>query len=247
VVELDPITTYSWKFFNRGSYGLNVYFRASTCLNALERLVGEDTMIKILRAFQMHFRFKHPRTQDFIGIVNEVSGRDFTWFFEELFFSTLNFDYGISFLDSREKDEVVRGVFDENGKKVELTRKDIENLRRERRERDTKKRYITDVVARRFGEARLGGDQTLKLKIVFEDGSEEVRLWRGRERWKRFRFEGTSKVSYAHLDPDDIWLIDSNRANNSLKRNPSRKGILKVTSRFFFFVQNFLQLISGLS
>jgi hypothetical protein len=247
VVELDPITTYSWRFYNRGSYGLNVYFRASTCLNTLEGLVGQDTMIKILRAFQMGFRFKHPRTQDFIDVVNEVSGRDFTWFFEELFFSTLNFDYGVSFLDSREKEEIVRGIFDENGRKEELTGKEVENLRREGKENNTQKIYITDVVARRFGEARLGGDMTLKLKIVFEDGSEEVRLWRGRERWKKFRFEGTSKVSYAHIDPDDIWLVDSNRANNSLKRNPSRSGIWKVTSHFFFFVQNFLQLISGLS
>lgn len=247
VVELDPITTYSWKFLNRGSYGLNVYFRASTCLHTLERLVGQDTMIKILRAFQMRYRFKHPHTQDFIDVVNEVSGRDLTWFFEELFFSTLNFDYGVSFLDSREKKEVVRGIYDKNGGKEELTGKTVEKLRRERKESNAQKIYITDLIVRRFGEARLGGDVTLKLKIVFEDGSEEVRLWRGSERWRKFGFEKTSKVSYAQIDPENIWLIDSNRANNSLRRNSSRGGIWKVTSHFFFFVQNFLQLVSGLS
>ncbi len=247
VVELDPITTYSWKFYNRGSYGLNVYFRASTCLYTLERLVGQDTMIKILRTFQMRFRFRHPHTQDFIVVVNEVSGRDLTWFFEELFFSTLNFDYGISFLDSREKEQYVRGVFDKNGEKEELTSKKVKNLRRKEKKNDAEETYITEVVARRFGEARLGGDATLKLNVVFEDGSEEVRLWRGRERWKRFRFERTSKAAYAHIDPENIWIIDSNLANNSLERKPSRSGIWKVTSRLFFFVQNFMQLISGLS
>jgi hypothetical protein len=246
-VELDPITTYSWKFYSRASYGLNVYFRASTCLNTLERLVGPDTMIKILRAFQMRFRFKHPHTQDFIDVVNDVSGRDLTWFFEELFFSTLNFDYGISFLDSREKEKYVRGVFDKNGEKEELTRKKVESLRKKEKKSNEQKIYITDVVARRFGEARLGGDATLKLKIVFEDGSEEIRLWRGRERWKKFRFERSSRASYAQIDPENIWLIDSNIANNSLKKEPSRSGIWKVTSHFFFLVQNFLQLVSGLS
>jgi hypothetical protein len=247
VVDLDPIKTYSWKFYNRASYGLNVYFRASTCLNTLERLVGQDTMTKIMRTFQMRFRFDHPHTQDFIDVVNEVSGRDLTWFFEELFFSTLNFDYGISFLDSREKENYVRGVFDRNGEKEELTKKKVETLRKEESESGIKKIYITDVVARRFGEAKLGGDATLELKVIFEDGSEEVRLWRGRERWKRFRFERTSKVSFAQIDPENVWLIDSDLANNSLLRKPARGGIWKVTSQILFFVQNFMQLISGLS
>ena len=247
VVEIDPITTFSWKFYNRGSYGLNVYFRASTCLNTLERLLGQDTMMKILRTFQMHFRFKHPKTEDFIDIVNEVTGRDLTWFFGELFFKTLNFDYGISSLISREKEEFVRGVFDQDGKKEELTKKKIRKLKAEKKDSNTQNMYITEVVVRRFGEAKLGGDETLKLKIVFEDGTEEIRLWRGRERWKKFGFEKTSKASFAQIDPENIWLIDSNIANNSLKRKPSRGGIWKVTSHLFFFVQNMFQLVSGLS
>ncbi len=247
VVELDPITTFSWKFYNRGSYGLNVYFRASTCLNTLERLIGQDTLMKILRTFQMRFRFKHPKTEDFIDIVNEVTGRDLTWFFGELFFKTLNFDYGISSLISREKEEFVRGVFDRDGEKEELTKKTIRRLKAEKQDSSTQNIYITVVVVRRFGEAKLGGDATLKLKIVFEDGTEEIRLWRGRERWRKFRFEKMSRASFAQIDPDDIWLIDSNIANNSLKRKPFRNGIWKVTSHLFFFMQNVLQLVSGLS
>jgi hypothetical protein len=247
VVELDPITTFSWKFYNRGSYGLNVYFRASTCLNTLERLVGQDTLMKILRTFQMRFRFKHPKTEDFIDIVNEVTGRDLTWFFGELFFKTLNFDYGISSLISREKEKFVRGVFDRDGEKEELTKKTIRKLKAEKQDSSAQNIYITVVVVRRFGEAKLGGDATLKLKIVFEDGTEEIRLWRGRERWRKFRFEKMSKASFAQIDPDNIWLIDSNIANNSLKRKPFRNGIWKVTSHLFFFMQNVLQLVSGLS
>lgn len=247
VVELDPITTFSWKFYSRGSYGLNVYFRASTCLNTLERLVGQDTMMKILRTFQMRFRFKHPKTDDFIDVVNEVSGRDLTWFFGELFFKTLNFDYGISSLVSKEREEFARGVFDQEGEKEELTKKKIRKLKAEKKDSNTQNIYLTNVVVRRFGEAKLGGDEMLKLKVVFEDGTEELRLWRGRERWKKFSFEKTSKASFAQIDPENIWLIDSNIANNSLKRKSSRDGIWKVTSHLFFFVQNVFQLVSGLS
>jgi len=241
VVELDPITTVSWKFHDRGSYGLNVYDRASVCLHTLEGLVGEEMMLRILRTFQMRFRYKHPQTQDFIDVVNEVTGRDLSWFFEELFFGTLNFDYGISSVASKEKKKYVRGVFDVDGRKEEITSKRIKKMEKEDKKSDDKKYYVTEVKVRRFGEARVRGDTVMKLKVVFEDGSEEVINWRGQERWKKFIFEKPAKAKYAQIDPDNIWLIDSNLTNNSLKRKPSRKGVFKVATELLFLIQNYLQ------
>lgn len=241
VVELDPITTVSWKFHDRGSYGLNVYDRASVCLHTLEGLVGEEMMLRILRTFQMRFRYKHPQTQDFIDVVNEVTGRDLSWFFEELFFGTLNFDYGISSVVSKEKKKHVRGIFDVDGRKEEITSKRIKKMEKEDKKSDDKKFYVTEVKVRRFGEARVRGDAVMKLKVVFEDDSEEVRNWRGQERWKKFTFEKPAKAKYAQIDPDNIWLIDSNLTNNSLKRKPSRKGIFKVATELLFLIQNYLQ------
>jgi len=247
VVELDPITTISWKFHDRGSYGLNVYYRASVCLHTLEGLVGEEMMVRILRTFQMRFRYKHPRTQDFIDVVNEVTGRDLNWFFEELFFGTFNFDYGISSVASKEKKKYVRGIFDVDGKKEEITSNGIRKMEKEDKKSDDKKLYITEVKVRRFGEARVGGDTIMKLKVVFEDGSEEVINWRGQERWKKFTFEKPAKAKYAQIDPDNIWLIDSNLTNNSLKRKPSRKGIFKVATGLLFLIQNYLQCAASIS
>jgi len=244
IVEFDPITTYSWKFYNRGSYGLNVYMRASTCLNTLERLVGEEMWLRILRTFHMRFRYKHPHTQDFIDIVNEVTGRDFTWFFEELFFSTLDFDYGVCSLTSTEKKKFVRGVFDIDGKKEELSEKKVDEM--EEKERQDKKLYITEVAVRRFGEARVRGDAVVKLKVVFEDNSEEVKYWKGQERWKKFRFEKPVKPRYAQIDPENIWLIDSSLTNNSIRTKPKRSGVLKLTTQFLFLIQNYLQFIGSL-
>ncbi|KKN35869.1 hypothetical protein LCGC14_0779280 [marine sediment metagenome] len=241
VVELDPITTVSWKFHDRGSYALNVYYRASICLHTLEGLVGEEMMLRILRTFQMRFRYKHPQTQDFIDVVNEVTGKDLSWFFEELFFGTLNFDYGISSVASIEKKKYVRGIFDVDGRKEEITSKRIKKMEKEDKKSGDKKYYITEVKVRRFGEARVRGDVVMKLKVVFEDGSEEVTNWRGQKRWKKFTFEKPAKAKYAQIDPDNIWLIDSNLTNNSLKRKPSRKGIFKVATELLFIIQNYLQ------
>jgi len=208
VVELDPIPTFSWKFYNLASYGLNVYMRASTCLYTLERLVGEDLMLKILRTFQMRFRYKHPHTEDFIRVVNEVTGQDFTWFFEELFFSTLNFDYGISSLTSYKKKTHLRGIFDIYGKKEELTEKKIKKFKAREEKSAAKETYVTEVVVRRFGEAKVGGDIPVKLKVTFEDGTEKAVQWDGQKRWERFTFERPAKAKLAQIDPDNIWLID---------------------------------------
>lgn len=247
VVELDPITTVSWKFYNRGSYGLNVYDRASICLYTLEGLVGEEMMLRILRTFQMRFRYKHPQTKDFIDVVNEITGKDLSWFFEELFFGTLNFDYGISSVTSKEKKKYVRGFFDVDGRKEEITSKRIKKMEKEDKKSGHKKYYVTEVKVRRFGEARVRGDAVMKLKVVFEDGSEEVINWRGQERWKKFTFEKPAKAKYAQIDPDNIWLVDSNLANNSLKRKPSRKGIFKIATELLFLIQNYLQCAASMS
>jgi hypothetical protein len=241
VVELDPITTVSWKFHDRGSYALNVYFRAAICLNTLEGLVGEEIMLRILRTFQMRFRYKHPRTQDFIDVVNEVTGRDLNWFFDELFISTLNFDYGVSSVASKEKKKYARGIFDVDSRKEEIISKKIRDMEKEDKKSDDAKLYLTEVKVRRYGEARVRGDTVMKLNVVFEDGSEEVIDWGGQERWKKFTFEKPSKAKYAQIDPDNIWLIDSNLTNNSLKRKPSRKGVFKVAAELLFFIQNYLQ------
>jgi hypothetical protein len=246
--ELDPVTTPSWLFSSRMSYAMNVYMRAATCLNTLERYLGEADMLRVMRTFQMRFRFRHPRTQDFIDVVNEVGGQDMTWFFEQLFFSTHNFDYGISRLRTEEKRDLYLGVFEVDGRRQEVRPKDIDRRReRDKNKKDGQKTYLTQVTVCRFGEALLGGEARLKLRVVFEDGSEEVRFWDGRDRWESFRFEKPAKARFAEVDPDLVWLIDSNLANNSLRTKAVRGGVVRLASRMLFWVQNYLHHLSALS
>ena len=251
ITERDPITTHSWKFSSRMSYALNVYQRASACLHTLERVLGEDLMLRVMRTFQMRFRFEHPRTRDFIAVVNEVTGRDLTWFFEELFFSTFDFDYGVESLRSVEKKADYPGVYDRDGNKEEVTADEAATQEKEppKDDREVKsgKTYLTTVVLRRYGEARVRGGSRVKLRLLFEDGSEEIRFWDGLDRWKSFSFEKASRAQLAEIDPEFVWLIDSNLANNSLKARPARGGVLRLTARLLFWVQNGLQFLGGLS
>ncbi len=74
-----------------------------------------------------------------------------------------------------------------------------------------------------------------------------MRRWDGQSRWKKFRFESSSKAKSAEIDPELIWLIDSNISNNSLKAEPSRGAIIRLASRLLFWVQNSLHYLSALS
>jgi hypothetical protein len=248
IAERDPITTYSWEFIDRMSYGMNVYQRAAACLTTLERYLGEATMLRLMRTFQMRFRFRHPHTQDFIDVANEVSGQDLGWFFKEFFFKTHDFDYGVSSLRTAEKKENYLGVFDVDGKKKEVKKKDIEQIKKPDAEKETdQKTYVTDITVRRFGEARIGGEARIRLRVVFEDGHEETAHWDGQSRWTKFRFESPSRAKSAEVDPELVWLIDSNISNNSLKVRPGKAGVIRLTSRLLFWVQNYLHYLSALS
>jgi hypothetical protein len=210
-------------------------------------------MARVMRTFHGRYRFKHPKTEDFVQVVNHVSGRDMTWFFDELMGNTLNFDYGIASVVSLETPKNPRGVFDVGGKKEEMTSARIRELTSKAKDKvrggeaAEKKEFLTTVTLRRFGEARVRGEARVKLVVAFEDGTRETAFWDGQDRWARLVFVKPSKAVWAKVDPDGVWLIDSNFANNSFLVQPVRRGLIKLLSRLLWTVQNILQLASSFS
>jgi hypothetical protein len=242
IVKYDPVATTSWKFYDPMSYALNVYMRASTCLNTLENLIGKETMLRVMRTFHSRFRFRHPLSRDFIATVNEVSGRDLNWFFDELFFGTREWDYAVDQVISREI-TASRGIFDNQGKKSEITAKAARALDKKIK----KPRYQSLVRVRRLGEARPGPGVQLKIKTAFEDGSQKISYWDGQGSWAEFSFTGASKVRYAQIDPDNVFLIDRDLGNNSYTVKSNMAGTVRWTGKLLFWLQNLLQFVSTLS
>jgi len=62
-------------------------------------------MQRIMATFFQRWAFKHPQPADFFRIVNEVSGQDLTWFFDQVYRSSNTFDYGVQDLVSERRDE----------------------------------------------------------------------------------------------------------------------------------------------
>jgi hypothetical protein len=241
-VKYDPIATPSWKFYNSMSYGMNVYMRASTGLVTLENLLGKEVMLRVMRAFHSRFRFRHPTSRDFIATANEVSGRDLGWFFDELFFGTGEWDYAVDQVTCREI-TAARGVFDRKGKKSEVTAKAARALDRKIK----RPRYQFLVRVRRLGEARPGPGVNLKIITAFEDGSQQVNAWDGQSSWAEFSGTSSSKVKYAQIDPDGIFLIDRDLSNNSYTVKANMAGTLRWTGKLLFWIQNLLQFAAALS
>jgi hypothetical protein len=239
--RLDPVATASWRFSSSMSYAMNVYMRAATNLRTMENLIGKEAMLRVLRAFQTRFRFRHPTTRDFIAVANEVSGRDLSWLFDELFFAAREWDYAVERAESAEM-RTARGVFERQGKKVEVTRK----AARERDGKAKSKRYLTRVRVSRLGDARPGPGVLLKVLVVFADGSRRIERWDGQGRWADFVYEGPSRVRYAQVDPDAVFLVDSDLSNNSYAAEARPAGALRWSARLLFWVQNLLQFAGAL-
>jgi hypothetical protein len=250
-VEFDPVTAWSWKFYNGGSYGANVYMRAATLLSTLERLLGEPAWPRIMRTYHMRYRFKHPTKADFIGVVNEIAGKDMTWFFDELLDGTLPFDYGVARLSSVKVPSHLRGVYDTAGTREEWTDKKIEESETAAAPKggagDAGTLYRTTVVLRRYGEARLGGGVPIKALVRFKDGTTETRTWDGQARWTRLELIKPVEAESVQIDPDGVWLIDENLANNSRGIDGTRRNVGKLMSQLLFTIQCLLHFVGSWS
>jgi len=179
------------------------YDKTALWLHTLERYLGWPTLQKILSTYYDRWKFRHPKPEDFFAVVNEVSGRDMRWFFDQVHFSSSVFDSGIQDLGSAPV--AVTGFVDRDGKRTFESGEP----------RGTKK-YRTTVVVRRHGEAVFPVD----VLVVFKNGDKVRERWDGRDRWKMYVYDRGSQAGHAIVDPDRVLLLDVNYTNNSRTLSP---------------------------
>jgi aminopeptidase N len=83
-----------------GTASYVTYNKTALWLHTLERHLGWPVLQRILSTYLDRWKFRHPRPDDFFAVVNEVSGRDMTWFFDQVYRSSNVFDYGVQELQS---------------------------------------------------------------------------------------------------------------------------------------------------
>src|SRR4029079_11976503 len=154
-----------WAYRAVDAYTLNSYGKPALSLQTLEQLVGDETMTRILRTYARRWRFRHPTSQDFIAVVNEVTGQDWRWYFDQTWFSSDLCDYAVSVKSDppRELEGYVEGA---DGRLTAVPSKKASAAATV---------FDSTVEVRRLGDVRMPVD----VLVQFADGSSRTETWDG--------------------------------------------------------------------
>jgi hypothetical protein len=232
----DPTARYNrilaraWDYTPSGAYGFYSYNKPSLVLGTLEGYIGEQAMARVMRTYHERWRFRHPRSEDFFAVVNEVTGQDWGWYFDQVIRGTAVVDYDIGSARTRPLRTAI-GVFDGSGGRTTVSGKDA-SARDEEASRAKTQKYESVVVVRR------SGGVTLPIEVAFKfEGKPVERLrWDGREPTKTFRFERAEKLEWVNVDPDRKVLLDVNWTNNGRRIEPDARPAASWASRWLFVI-----------
>ncbi len=221
--DTDPISRFAWLFYDDSAYAGVTYGKTSTILLTLEKIIGEETLRHALHTYFMRYRFTHPTGEDFIKTVEEVSGKDLHWYFEQAVYGTQMLDYKI--LDAHSDPlnwyEPQTGKTDKNARPL----------------------YRTSVSVQRKAEFVFPVD----LKIIFDDDKSITEHWDGRDRWVRYVYDRPDRIVSAEIDPThQVWL-DRDFYNNSHTVDADNRATKKLSHIWVFAGEWFSQLLAWLS
>jgi hypothetical protein len=232
--ESDAMARRAWEYLSAQSYRVNSYGKPALTLQTLEALLGDETMTRVLRTYARRFTFAHPTTEDFISTVNEVTGQDYRWFFDQTWFSSDLCDYAISVENKPQR--VLEG-FKDGPEGVPVLVPPAGGGKKK-----GQGPYDSEVTVRRLGGVKL----PVEVLVEFADGRRVHEAWDGQYRWKRFSYHGPARVVRAVVDPQGKLAIDVNPANNTWveEAGQARRAALKWSARWMFWLQNLLELHS---
>jgi len=214
VADVDPMAQKAYDYYSFNSYGGITYGKTASVLLTLESIIGEDTMAKAMRTYFMKYRFTHPGKEDFLKTIEDVSGRDLRWYFNQAVYGSPVLDYRVMRVESIPVNwyETKKSVF----------QKDDENTL-----------YRSYVWIQRKEDFVM----PVEVEVKFDNGEKFREHWDGVSRWTKFTYEKKAKVESAEIDPDHRVQIDRNDFNNSFTAQANVKPRWKLTNYWIFVTQ----------
>jgi hypothetical protein len=216
VADLDPMTRKGWKFANSDSYGGITYGKTAAVLLTLEGIIGEDTMRQAMHTYFMRYRFTHPVPEDFLKTIEEVSGKDLRWYFNQAVYGTQVLDFE---------------VFKVSSVPVDWYKEDL-------KEKKGETAYLSNVWIHRKEDFVMPVD----IEIKFDNGEHVREHWDTQDRWVRYQYQKKAKVESVEIDPDNKILLDRNNFNNSYIMEANPKPASKIVHYWEFFTQLLAQV-----
>ena len=230
--KYDPVVRNGWQYYDQFRYGINSYMRPGVLLRTLENHLGAPAMARIMRAWFERYRFHHPTSIDFERTVNEVSGRDMTWFFDQFVFGTNAVNYRVGSV-ACDRIGTMLGSYLENGRRVTVTEEEADRIEKERERKHTPDQYHIAVKLVRDGEAVF----PVEMKMTLANGETVREQWDGRDRWVKYEYTKPARLKTVEIDPERKVLLDINLADNSYTANAAWLPLSKWSSNLLYWIQ----------
>jgi hypothetical protein len=216
VADRDPVAEKAYDYYSFNSYGGVTYGKTASVLLTLEGIIGQDTMAKAMRTYFMKYRFTHPTKEDFLKTIEEVSGKNLRWYFNQAIYGSQVLDYE---------------VLNANSFPVHWY-EDKDKKDRQKKEKD-------DAVYQSYVSVHRKGDfvMPIEVEVKFDNGEKVREHWDGQSRWTRFGYQKKARVVSAEIDPDHTIHLDRDNFNNSRVVGPNPKPTHKLSTYWLFVTQ----------
>jgi aminopeptidase N len=216
--DIDPIARNGWQYVDSNSYGGITYSKTALVLRTLESIVGEETMQQAMHTYFMRYRFTHPTKEDFLKTIEEVSGKNLRWYFNQAVYGTEVLDYEVLNVNSYP----------------------VDWYKEERKETKSQTDYVSNVWIHRKENFIIPID----VEIKFDNGEKVREHWDGQDRWVRYAYQKKAEVKSVEVDPDRRYLFNRNNFNSSYLLKPDSSATRKLENYWVFVSQFFAQFLA---
>lgn len=190
----EPAALFADFFTTNDAYKIGSYMKGCLFLTQLEFIMGDENFTKGMLAYYNTWKFSHPEPNDFIFIMEKVSGLQLKWFLNYWISTTKQIDYTIKEVSvNKNETEITLQRLGDIPMPLEvlITFRD-----------DHQERYFIPM------------SETLGSKAL-ADSVSTLPTWMWVNPTYRFRITG-KKIKSIEIDPDNR-LADVNRLNNKLE------------------------------
>ena len=216
VADRDAMTEKAYDYYSFNAYAGITYGKTASVLLTLEGIIGQDTMAKAMHTYFMKYRFTHPTKEDFLKTIEEVSGKDLRWYFNQAVYGSQVLDYEVLNANS-----YPLNWFQDKDKSGSKEKKKGETV------------YQSYVSVHRKGDFVM----PVEVEVKFDNGEKVREHWDGQARWTRFSYQKKARVASVEIDPGHTVHLDRNNFNNSFLVHPNTKPTNKLSNYWLFVTQ----------
>jgi len=236
------VDRFAWDYRTRRDYSFASYTRTALFLKTLQGLAGPGPFARAMRTYAERWRFRHPGPEDFFATFNEVTGKDWGWFFQQAFESDTRVDFSV--IKARQREKQAHEGFRWEGDQWKETAED-EDAGKDAGEDSAGRPAPAPGATQDEGGPEEAGEKTktweiavhlgrrgsfrgpVEVELVWENGEKERRTWEAQERWTIWRLEGPERLDRVVVDPDGIWAVESHREDNYWSRKAQPGAVVR--------------------